>query len=271
MLTVRTTRTVIGEIISSCGQAGLPVTQLNSLSPFSLNTKYNIGPGHLPTNIPAVRYVGIGNRGYYNVGDDGLANTYIPDTRNQDLHRPMPWRCRPLTEDLSSTERANYRMRTTETINGVVYVLYWLKRITIPSNSIEIKYVNADNQESDYNLTANLAPIPVPITDEADASTDGKPKIIVKFTGQFSITDEEIAEAVAIKYNGDSRYGKISEIGIYTGEDRNIQGVSATGTVNYTEAIFTHLAFHKCSQGNSDFSNINQTIAMGNGNLYLLQ
>lgn len=265
---VETTNTVFGMINEFTARMGVP---LNPNLACTLNTKYGIAPSVVPIGLPTIKYVGIGNMGYYNVGDDGLANTYKPQPDNQDLYNPIPFRIRPLDEDLSAAERANYRMRTIQTIGGVQYVCYWLKAITFPSNAIETKYVNTDNIESDYNIVPNLTPTPIKVDDDDDATADGKPKVIVKITGEFIITAEEISEYVSVFHAGDARYGKVSEIGIYTGEDRIITGAATGGgTINYTEAIYTQLSLHRCSQGNSDFTNTVQTITFGNGNLYLL-
>lgn len=198
---VQTTNTIFGMINEFSARMGLP---LDPNLACTLNAKHGIGQSVAPINKPTIKYVGIGNSGFYNVGEDGLANTYIPNADNQDLHSPIPFRIRPLNEDLSPVERLNYRMRTITTIGGVPYVCYWLKVLTFPSNAIEVKYVNIDNVESDYNIVPNLNPTPVKITDEDEADADNRPKVIVKVTAEFIITAEEVSEAVSVLYGGDT-------------------------------------------------------------------
>lgn len=280
MAIVKTTNTIMGMINEYNSRFGLAYDP-NDYVNFTLNSLYGIGADQLPSTSvvggstiykpPTIKYVGIGNRGFYNVGDDGLATTYKPSPTNQNLYRPIPFRIRPLDEDLTASERAQYRMRTIMTISGLQYVCYWLKVMTIPTNSIDVKFVNADGQESDYNIVPNLNPTPSQIVDEDEAQNDSGSKVIVRVTGEVSITNEEIQEAVSILYGGEEGYGKISEIGVYTGEDRVLTGAAAGGgSISYTESIYTHLSLHRCSQGNSDFSSVLQRIVFGNGNLILL-
>ena len=60
----------------------------------------------------------------------------------------------------------------------------------------------------------------------------------------------EVLEAINIKYNGDMRRAKISEIGIYSGEDATVTGFDASGaSFSYVEAIYTQLAYKICNIG----------------------
>lgn len=277
---VKTTNTIMGMINEYNSRFGIAYDPTDYLN-YTLNSLYGVGAEQLPSTMqvgsttiyrpPVIKYVGIGNRGFYNVGEDGLATTYKPSPTNQNLYRPIPFRVRPLDEDLTVSQRAQYRMRTVQTIGGVPYVFYWLKVMSIPTNSIDVKFINADGQESDYNIVPNLTPTPTPIADEESAGSDSSSKVIVRVIGEFSILEEEVQEAVAVLYGGDERYAKVSEIGVYTGEDKILTGpATGGGTISYTESIYTHLSLHRCSQGNSDFSSIIQRIAFGNGNLYLI-
>jgi len=274
MAIIKTTNTIMGMINEYNSRFGLSYDPNQYLN-FTINSKYGVGADQLPSTMvvggstiyrpPVIGYVGIGNRGFYNVGDDGLAETYAPSPTNQNVYRQIPFRVRPLDEDLTALERAQYRMRVVQSINGTQYVFYYFKKMTVPNNSTEVKFVNADGQESDYNIVPNLNPTPSQVV------TDSDTKVIVKVTGEVAILTEEIQEAVSVLYGGDERYGKVSEIGVYTGEDRILTGAAAGGgTISYTEAIYSHLSLHRCSQGNSDFSSFIQRIAFGNGNLHLL-
>lgn len=272
---IKTTNTIQGMKNEYYSRFGISYTpELNK----TLNAKYGIAadqnpsviPGTSRYNPPTIKYFGMGVKGYYNV-DEYISETFHPYAHEDDLYQPIPFRIRPLSEDLSSVERAQYRMRVIHTINSVPYVAYYLKALTIPSNAVEVKYINADNQELDYNAVPNLTPEPVKLSDLGGAGNDSQYKAIVQVVATCQILAEEIAEAVAVLYAGDPARCKPSELGIYTGEDRSITGVGAGGgTVTYTEAIYAQLSMKRCSQGNSDFTTVAPKITFANGNLFLL-
>ena len=264
----KSTNTVIGMMNDFRQKFGLP---LDPDMDTTLNSKYGIQAAVVPTTYPVIKYVGIGIGGFYNVGTEGLANTYNPLADNQDLYHPIPWRIRPLDEDLSAAARADYRMRRVLTIEGTQYVAYYLKPLVFPTSAVTTLYVNADGSTEEYNVVSNLTPTGIQLADEDDATADDRPKIIVSCEAQFTISAEEIEEAVSVLFDGDDRYGKISEFGIYSGLDQaGTVGATSTGTTTYTEAIYAQLAVHYCNQGNSDFTSSTQKFILGNGNLYLL-
>lgn len=271
----KTINTLDGMINEYNARFGLPYTPALSRT---INAKYSVGAGQNPSIIPGtnryqppvIKYFGMGTRGYYNTGEE-TSETYSPYAHENDLYRPIPFRIRPLAEDLTASERAIYRMRVISTINGVQYVAYYQKVLTIPSNSVEVKYINADNLETDYNQVPNLTPEPVKLSDLGGAGNDSETKAIVKVVAVCQILAEEIAEAVSVLYAGEPQMGKPSEIGIYTGEDRILTGLNASGgTISYTESIYNQLSMKRCSQGNSDFTTVAPKITFGNGNLFLL-
>lgn len=269
--TVYTVNTIAGIMNQLYSQMKIPMG-LTTASPMlntTLNAKYNIERLSLPTTYPGLRYAGIGIKGFYNSGTDILANTYVPSADNQDLYQPIPFRIRPLDEDLTALERAQYRMRVITTINGVTYVAYYLKLMTIPT-SVSLKLVDPDNQVSDYSIVPNLTPTPV--IPSGGTSTLGQNKVVAEVNAQITITQEEIMEAVNVLFEGDNRYGRVSELGVYSGEDKiNVIGQAAGGgTITYTESIYTQLAIHRTSQGNADMTSGVQTITLGNGNLFLI-
>jgi len=247
----------------------LGLTAASPLLNTTLNAKYNIEKLSLPVSYPGLRYAGIGISGCYNSNTGNLINTYVPSANNQDLYQPIPWRIRPLDEDLTALERAQYRMRVILTINNITYVAYYLKVLTMPMG-VNLKLVDVNNQVSDYTIIPNLTPVPViPV---GEPNTLGQNKVVAEVNAQIIITQEEIMEAVNVLFEGDNRYGRISEIGIYSGEDKiNVIGQAANaGTVTYTESIYTQLSIHRTSQGNGDLVSSTQTITLGNGNLYLV-
>jgi hypothetical protein len=254
------------ESITGAASAYLPTT--------TLNNKYSIHRDAVPTANPLVNYFGIGIRGCYNIDDGNLANPYVPKMTNMDLYTPLPFRCVPIDEDLSALERANYRMRVRRTFNGQDYWCYYLKKISFAGNSVQITRTDPATQETTpYELDiANLTPTPViPSSTGVVVSTGSEINVAVNCSMQ--ITGSEVVESVGIIY-GDLRRASISEIGIYTGEDRQVTGVDASGNeILYTESIYTQLALHYTTIGIA-MANPNAiknfTLTLGKSNVMLL-
>lgn len=239
----------------------------------TLNTKHGVYASTTPTIVPTVRYFGIGIKGYYNVDDGVLSQPYKPSAGNMDLYQPIPFRIVPVDEDLTEAERANYRLRTLTTVNGVDYYAYWLKLIEFPTNEINLTQIEPNGTETEYTLDAsNLNPIPVK-SDTPDVVDPNSNQITVSVSCVGNITGEEVVEAITVLYEGDMRLAKVSEFGFYTGEDIVATGVAAdSSTFNYTEAAYVQLSSHRCTTGTdlSDPTAIHaEYINFVNGNMTL--
>ena len=69
------------------------------------------------------------------------------------------------------------------------------------------------------------------------------------------MTGAEVTEAINVLYNGDLRYAKVSELGLFSGEDQTVTGADGNNVaMTYTEAVFVQLALHYCYLG-TDLSN----------------
>ena len=227
----------------------------------TINSKYNIEASTAPTDLPALKYFGIGINGFYNMTDTNLSQPYVPSAENMDLHTPIPFRVLPVENDLSAGERANYRMREVRNIDGNDYVLYWLKAIDFTGSTVEVNRVNlVDNTVTPYTFdNSNLNPTPIKtVGPDAIATVDNK--VIVESNGICTVTGAEVAEAINILYAGDFRYARISEYGFYTGEDKLVNTTDYQGSpFDYTEAIYSQLSSHRCSNG-TDVSDPASTI-----------
>lgn len=222
----------------------LPVAY-NPLNEFTLNSYLNIVPNEQPTEMPKLRYFGVGIRGCYNADDDILASPYNPRRTNMNLFKPIPIRCRPVDEDLTEHERANYRLRQRKVINGEECFLYWLKLINF-SNEIKYKRINPiSGKEEDYELDpSNLQPTPVKVSAD-DTIPETGAQIVAYADATVYVTAEEVLEYITREYRGDTRYARISEVGFYTGVDKVISGLTGQNVaINYTEAINVHLYHH---------------------------
>ena len=216
----------------------------------TLNYKHGVFANTRPETIPKVKYFGIGIGGRYLVDDAALTSAYKPAIDDMDLYMPIPFRLVPIDEDLSSAERANYRMRVRKTINGVEYYAYYLKLIEY-SEGLKFTRINPATQEEEpYELDpTNLTPIgKKPSTSGTTNATIQEIKASVK--AQITFTGAEVVEAINILFKGDLRYAVISEIGLYMGEDKVVSGVTPAGTnISYNESIYTQLVIKNTFNG----------------------
>ncbi len=234
------------------------------------------------TELPQLKYFGVGIGGcYVHSNTEGITTTqpYYPLATDQDLYHPIPVRVVPLSSDLVGSERDKYRLREVRTIDGVDYVLYWLKAISYEgTNTVKTKEVALDGSESDFELVVidtDVNPdvskymFPVP---NADYTPDVDPgsvlSVNVSMEGTCEIEGAEVLEAINIMYGGDLNFAKLTEIGLYTGVDTSSVGSGVSG--NYIESLYTQLAGHRCWNG-VDMSDQNalhsENIIFRNGNI----
>ena len=217
----------------------------------TLNSKYNVFQTEEPQSVPKLMYFGLGINGFYNVDDGNLSAPYYPAADELDLYEPIPLRCVPVAEDLSSAERAQYRMRVEKTVNGERYYCYYLKCLSVMDNVVKLTRTNPISKEEEpFELSASkLTPTPrIPTTSGEVEGT------ITEVNASLALginwMGSEVLEAINVLYNGDMRRAKISEIGIYSGEDREVNGYNSNSeTLRYTESIYTQLAYKICNIG----------------------
>lgn len=217
---------------------------------FTLNNHLNIFPNETFSTLPKLRYFGVGIKGCYNADDDILVSAYNPSRSNMNLYQFIPIRCVPVDEDLSDSERVNYRLRQRKTINGVEYFLYYLKVLEF-GDAIKFKRINPlTGLEEAYELDSSyLSPTPVkPSTNTTVTSSTSS--VVAYNTAKVALSADEVLEYINVAYNGDTRYARISEIGFFTGVDKVVTGTSSQNvSIDYTEAIYTQLFQHLCYSG----------------------
>lgn len=219
----------------------------------TLNAKYGLNANQGPTEVPLMRYFGIGIKGYKNTDGNQGARPFQPKCTNMDLYEPIPFRVVPVDADLDHETRLKYRLRVLKTINGVTYACYYLKMITWDPNTVEIVKKDTDDIETTYALNpSNLNPVP---TDPSVGGSVEADRVIVRCTGLCEVTGAEVLEAVTVLYDGDLSKARISEMGFYTGcdvvVDANeaiVSGTTPAANQSY-EAIYVQLAKHRCTLG----------------------
>lgn len=243
----------------------------------TLNVLYDLWSAEVPNDTSRLRYFGMGINGRYNVDSEGLMGAYDPLTTDLDLYEPVPFRCRPLDEDLTDAERAQYRIRAIREINGQRYICYFLKKLEQVDNEVHVFRIDHENGLTlPYELeNRHLNPTPrKPQTNDTQASEE--PDIVVGVRMNMNVTAEELYEYIDIKYKGDRRRAVISEWGVYSGEDRLIREAPnpvGPGVFSYTESIYTYLSYKTCTLGTT-MENANhgmtRTLLIGSGTCIML-
>jgi len=209
----------------------------------TLNTHYTVRETVVPNSFeqPRLRYFGIGIDGTLSNG-----TVRIPKSNNGWLYHPIPIRVMTLADEalLDAEVRALYRMRNTVTVSGTTYVQYWLKVIDWEDiTAVQTQQITAGANPTSHILDIDMTPAYdgedyIDDNEEVDDTT----QIVAAIPGLLEITYAEVAEAFSILPSLSGVDVHINEIGICTGIDREVEG-------DPTEAIFTHLAFHRCSTG----------------------
>jgi len=222
-------------------------------TPYTLNSKYAILQDKLPTNIPKLRYFGIGINGFKNTDNLNNGAPYIPSTKNLDLYTPIPFRCVPVTNDIKGEERDKYRMRVLKNIYGVDYYCYYLKLLTITNADVDVTNTNINTGEETFGLPGdfsdNLNPTPENTVLQGVSSDTIETNVSV--TCIAPITGEEVNEVMSIMYPDNPLLkARISELGLYFGED--LEQIDEDNDA-YNESIYTILGYHRTSLG-TDYS-----------------
>jgi len=234
-----TIRTIYNVRLQTFMLCGLPYKPLPNTT---LNEKFNILPYKTPTGYPKLNLITIG------IGGDPSLNTNVRELRRSQhtakdgsLFKHLPFVVRELENDLTDEEKAKYRLRKIENINGKSYVCYYAKVIEnfryedliFRVNSIfEDNFIRVYRTENDPTI---LNPIPNTKTDIMDTNVD----YVLNMCKVPVILDQddmtELMNAKQIMYPDDN-VNMISEIGLCTSEDYT----DSNGNV---EAISIELGF----------------------------
>jgi hypothetical protein len=218
----------------------------------TINSKYDLFKDLTPEVFPPkIKYFGIGIRGFRAFNDQNSTIPYKPDPSNMDLYYPIPFRCVPISNDLEEIERKKYRIRVMKSFNGINYWCYYLKELKYISSNIELVETNLETGDENQVLLNynNLNPTPVDIV--VPGFVDNTLEYNAYVNTIVEVTGDEVIESINILYDGDLTKCNISEIGLYSGEDRIV--TDSIGN-EYTESIYTQLMTHHCFNG-TDLSN----------------
>lgn len=214
----------------------------------TINEKLGIESGTpVPLNgVLDLTYLAIGRGGHNNVaGVNGESLVDILQHKVTDgcLFEHLPFIIREISNDLSDSERAKYRLRRLETWGGKSYFAYYLRKLDLTTASPVIKKLvveNGNTTESTFTpLASQLNPTPVTIGSNGLPITVTNTHLAINapITLTLDAADiKEITDACRIIY-GDIRYSNITELAVCTGADRSSTSTSGGITVTYTEAV----------------------------------
>ena len=208
----------------------------------TLNEKFGILPGiNVPEGkYPILKYITIGNGG----------NLQIPDSENfiYNEHSPMdaglfnhiPFVIKTREDDLSEADRMKYRFRIEKTINGKLYVCYYLK--VIPSNLYDQKFfkvttINGENYLKTFKLNDPIFLSPKPRDRRLSYNDLDKTEFVTKLVRfKLEFSSEEVKELENVYKILGHEKKIMTEIGLCTGIEYNINDT--------VEASCVQIAFH---------------------------
>jgi len=229
-------RTVYGNALNLAMLAGVPYKVLDNTS---LNEKFKILTSEgVPNNVyPTINYFAIGVGGSDIISNNGYSYSKHSPV-DAGLFKQIPFIIRATDDDLIPNERAKYRFRVIEHINGIEYVCYYLKKIENINLVDEFYKVTTDNGVSklsiyDTNVDTLLNPIAI---DRSQSAVDPtKADYLLKIMKlDFVLTSNELLELENVFNILQLSETAVSEIGVCTGVDRIFNGVQeATCTQVY--------------------------------------
>lgn len=193
----------------------------------TLNEKYNILPTmSVPSGVlPKLMYLGMGVDGVGTSVKTGH-HKYIHTA----LYDAIPFLCRTINNDLTTSEARKYRFRVLKTVNGIEYVFYYLKVIESIADSVNTKVITknvgdiAGGSVDRFNTNNPeiLNPTPASVSSELDLT-----KTLFYFTEckiPISLNQEEKDEMIMAYQilTGLSVIPNIVEMCLYSGLDTTL-------------------------------------------------
>ena len=152
------------------------------------------------------------------VGGIPITNPIAHRSTDSGLYKIIPFIVRPITNDLNAVERQNYYLRKVISVNNVLYVAYFGRRIDLSSASPDmtlVTSVNGNDVTTSFIPTLNnlkpTAPAP------GSQANGNYVNVSTGVTINFSATEvTELKQACLLLY-GDENFAIISEIGLCHG------------------------------------------------------
>ena len=240
----------------------------------TLNEAYNIG-GITPPSVgyPETKYIMVGNGG--SRIDVGLNASPVKKTLKHKptdavLYNAIPFLMVP-TDDISPTERANYRLRVLEVVNGVSYFSYYVKVIETLTPNIMVKIVEQRGGEvvssTDYIPSPeSLAPTPILLSNVSENTVYNRD---LRATSMDDVvltkTDlENLKASITIKHGlDDIEKFTISELAVIQSWTEEVTSTLSNVTATYNELRCGQIATYVLVMQNILYGATEWTIEIG--------
>lgn len=261
-----------GQMLAAHQKLNKPYTpKINS----TLNQKFDIHPSVVipPSQVYGIKYLVVGTGGLQlapGAGGKPLVKYRPPRPTNACLYDLMPLCIRPINEGLTTAERARYRLRSIQTINGADYEVYRALRLNTDNIQISQRYYNSITGapvDFEYSVS-DLSPTPPILNTNGTVNTSEsyyRVDAMCVFTfDEFTIS--EILNAATVLY-GDPDYAWLSEFGLCSGVDMSVPGNFNGSTQNYTEALGTQISVYMSTNSPLRYEDKDLTLNFNFGSL----
>lgn len=220
-------KTLYGVAIEECRRFDVhytPIVNTTLNEKFNVKANYEVPQGKFPTIKAYAIGVG-GGRIIDNVNEFSYSEHGPLDAA---LFKHVPFIMRKTTADLSPQERANYRMRTIETIGSEDYVCYYLKLTPTPNITDHFYVIKTlSDGTSVSNPTISILDMnqkqylnPEPKTRLVNFKTQNNIDYVTKINKlPFTLTEKELEELNNVFKLKGIDTNTISEVGICSGVD----------------------------------------------------
>lgn len=246
-------RTIYGSYLQTCLLMKLPFAAFQMLPNTTLNERFGVQQGIAPDVLPTVGYYVIGNGGHtFTVGANNLSKPEPIQHKGTDasLYSPLPFVLRTQDNDLTPEQRAQYALRRTETHDGVPYFAYYARRIDLSNTAPQMQMVTVQDGNSTtvpfVPDSSNLNPVPQTLSSDGVNLVSGDyAAATAKVALDLANWDvSELLNVAKVLY-GDESYAIISELGIVSGVDKNVQSPGPNNTtINQNEVVCAQIVSH---------------------------
>lgn len=231
-------RTVYNMSLEAAKMVGAPYTPTKGTT---LNDKYGINIAISDSDIPTIKYYGIGIAFKRPVDGDILTVTSsMHSSTDADLYYPAPFLIRKESVGLTTAEDKLYRIKVHKQINGVKYILCYLKVIDSINFDSDIYSITLNDTNDEYTITSldttdTKILNPVPRKEGCDLTKNftysaASQKLDIQLT---KAELQNIKQAVDILYDTvptSERY-QIGEVCLFSGVDSILNGKVEAGAV----------------------------------------
>lgn len=239
----KSVRTVIGSKLQTAHKHNLPyIYEPNSV----MNEQFGVLPDDRPSKTPWTQYaaIGIGGLTYRLVGESRRLEL-VPqphDSRHTGMYEQIPFVIREVNDDLSTGERARFRLRRIRKINGTEYVEYYLRRLDFGATEAVLEYRTIE----DGNIISNRwsptpddqHPVPMVVNPgQVLVTGDDYIAATAKTTLRFDPWDiNELLNVGRVLYESENAI-TVSEIALVSGIDIEARGLVGGVSVPITEVV----------------------------------